>query len=61
MEIFKTIWTALTTENELLSMLLLIPDTFIEILVNMLLFTTLLNIHAEKKVKIKYVLTYSHS
>ena len=59
MEIFKTIWTALTTENELLSMLLLIPDTFIEILVNMLLFTTLLNIHAEKKVKIKYVLTYS--
>lgn len=59
MEIFQTIWTALTTENELLSRIILIPEIFIETTINMLLFTTLLNIKANKSSKFKYVLTVS--
>lgn len=59
MEIFQTIWTALTTENEFLAMVLLIPDTYIETLINMLLFTSVLNINTNKKSKIKFVLIYS--
>lgn len=59
MEIFQTIWTALTTENEFLAMLLLMPETFLETTVNMLLFTTLLNINSNSKTKLKYILTVS--
>ena len=59
MEIFQTIWTALTTENELLTRILFIPITFIETFINMLLFTTLLNIKATKQIKLKYVLIVS--
>ena len=56
MEIFQTIWTALTTENELLTNIIAIPITYIENLISMLLFTTLLNIKATKKNKLKNVL-----
>ena len=59
MEIFQTIWTALTTENELLTKIILIPETFLENFISMLLFTTLLNISANKHVKIKYIITVS--
>lgn len=59
MEIFQTIWTALTTENELLSKIIVIPVTFIETFINMLLFTTLLNIETNKSNKIKYILIQS--
>lgn len=59
MEIFQTIWAALTTENNFLAMLLLMPETFLENTINMLLFTTLLNINTNKKSKIKYVLMVS--
>ena len=52
MEIFQTIWTALTTPNETLSTILMFPIYFIDALVNMLLFTTILDIKAEKKNKI---------
>ena len=58
MEIFQTIWTALTTENEFLSTVLLLPETFIEAAVNMLLFTTLLNISVDKKYRISYILVF---
>lgn len=44
MEIFQTIWTALTTQNETLSTILLFPIYFIDIWVNMLLFTTIFDI-----------------
>lgn len=59
MEIFQTIWTALTTENELLTKIIVIPITFIETFLNMLIFTTLLKINANRSTKIKYFLTQS--
>ena len=59
MEIFQTIWNALTTENELLAKFIIIPLTFLEIFVGMLLFTTLLNLSTTKKNKSKYVLIVS--
>ncbi len=54
MEIFQTIWAALTNENELLSRIVFIPITFLETYINMLLFTTLLKINASKSNKLKY-------
>lgn len=59
MEIFQTIWTALTNENELLTKFIVIPVTFIETYINMLLFTTLLKINASKSNKLKYFLFVS--
>lgn len=59
MEIFQTIWAALTNENELLTKFVVIPVTFIENFLSMLVFTTLLNIPATRKNKIKYVLFVS--
>ncbi len=59
MKLFQTIWTALTTENELLATILLLPETFLETTINMLLFTSLLNIDSNKKQKICYVLIVS--
>ncbi len=55
MEIFQTIWTALTTENEFVDVICF-PLYFMEATVNMLLFTTLLNIKSSKKAKIIYVI-----
>ena len=59
MEIFQTIWTALTTPNEGLINILGIPLTIIEITVGMLLFTTVLNIKSTKKQQAIYVLLMS--
>ena len=59
MEIFQTIWTALTTENEVLAKIILIPEIFLENFISMLLFTTLLNISADKKHKTNYILIVS--
>ena len=56
MEIFQTIWTALTTPNEILTKIMLIPLAFLEAFVSMLFFTTVLNIQTSKKQKINYVL-----
>ena len=55
MEILKTIWTALTTENKLLFTILSTPFTFVDAFVGMLLFTTILDISSSKKQKILYV------
>lgn len=55
MEIFQTIWTALTTPNEELIKILSIPLAFVEMTVIMLLFTSVLNIPSTKKQKIIYV------
>ncbi len=55
MEILQNIWMALTSENELLAKLILIPITFIEMTITMLLFTTILNIQTTKSQKIKYI------
>jgi len=59
MEIFQTIWTALTTENELLTNLLLLPVCLIESFVNVLIFSTLLNINSTKKTKTNYIIFIS--
>lgn len=59
MEIFQTIWTALTTENELLTSIVIIPVGILEMSVNMLLFTTILNIDSNRETKIKYIIVAS--
>lgn len=59
MEIFQTIWTALTTENEVLTNIIGIPCVYLEGFLYMLLFTTLLNIEATKKQKFTYVILLS--
>lgn len=59
MEIFQTIWTALSTPNEGLIKILGIPFTFLEAYVYMLLFTTVLNISSTKKQNIIYVILFS--
>ena len=57
MEIFQTIWTAISTPNPELIGILLIPCGFLEVYLYMLLFTTILNFNATKKQKILYVLS----
>lgn len=59
MEILQTIWTALTTQNEVLTSLIILPLFFIEAYVSMSLFTLILNINTTKKQKIIYVLAMS--
>lgn len=59
METLQTIWTALTTENEVLTNLIGIPSTFLEVFILMLLFTTILNINTTNKRKILYVILVS--
>ena len=59
MEIFQTIWTALTTPNEGLINILSIPLTFVELTVTMLLFTSILNLKISMKQKICYVIILS--
>lgn len=61
MEILQTIWTALTTENEGLVNIISIPFFFIDALVCMLLFTTILDIKTTTKQKIIYVFLLSFS
>ena len=55
MEIFQTIWTAITTENELLANLIVLPVNLLESIVNTLIFTTVLNINISKKQRLKYI------
>ena len=58
MEIFQTVWTALTTPNETLSAILFFPFFIIDAIVNMLLFTTILDIKTTRKRKVLYVLVW---
>lgn len=59
MEIFQTIWTAVTTENQRLSNILICPFIFIELYLYMKIFITLLNIDSTKKQRSIYVLLSS--
>lgn len=59
MEIFKTIWTALTTENELLVNIIILPVCYIESLMNILILSTLLKINITKEQKKKYIIFIS--
>lgn len=58
MNILQTIWTAMSTQNESLVKILLIPLSYLDAFVVMLFFTTVLNIKSTKKNKIIYVITY---
>ena len=55
MEIFQTTWNAMTTPNEIALTICFFLLSFVEAMVGMQLFTTILNINASKKSKIIYV------
>ena len=55
MEILQTIWNALTTENQNLIKIISIPLGVLEVIITMLLFTTILNISSTKKQRLLYV------
>ena len=59
MEIFQAVLTALTTQNEIALAIVGFLSCFIDAFVNMLLFTTILNIETTKKSKILYVIIFS--
>ena len=59
MNIFQTIWNAISTPNEVLINISGFFLCIIEAYVSMCLFTTLLNIKTNKKRKIAYVLSFS--
>lgn len=58
MNIFQTVWSALTTQNEMLIKILSIPLTFLEVYVGMLFFTTVLDIESSKKSRLLFTLVY---
>lgn len=58
MNILQTIWSALTTPNEMLFKVIAIPLVFLDAYIGMLFFTTILNINTSKKRKIIYVIIY---
>lgn len=57
MKIFQTIWTAMTTQNDVISSFIFFPMYYVDTFVNMLLFTTIFNIVSSKKSKIIYILS----
>ena len=56
MEIFQTIWTALTTENEALISIISIPFGYLELFLSILLANSLLNLNINRKNILLYVL-----
>ncbi len=58
MNIFQTIWSALTVPNDLIVKLQGIPLCYLDAFVCMLYFTAILNIQTTKKRKLIYVLAY---
>ncbi len=59
MEIFQTIWTALSTPNEGLINIISIPFTFLEVYMQFLIFSSILNLNVTKKRKTVYVIVTS--
>ncbi len=57
MEILQTIWTSLITENAMLAKIIVLPTTFIEMTVTMMLYTTILKIQSTKQQKSKFILS----
>lgn len=55
MQIFQTIWTAMTTQNDIALSIIFFLLSFIEASVSMLLFTTIFNMKSSRKSKIIYV------
>lgn len=61
MEILNNIWTALTTENEMLMRIILVPFTFIEAYLSLLLFSNFLKIQYTNKQKYIYIFGFGIS
>jgi len=59
MELLKTIWNTLNTQNELITNIICSPLTFIEVYISALLFSYFLNIKSTKKQFITYVIIFS--
>ena len=59
MQIFQTIWTAMTTPNDIALSIVGFLSCFIEASVNVLLFTSILNIKTTRKAKTLYIITIS--
>lgn len=59
MKVLQTIWTTLTTENQILTNIITSFLMFIELTISMYLFTYILNIKVNKTQKILYVLILS--
>lgn len=55
MQIFQTIWTTMTTQNEIALSIIFFLLSFIEASVSMLLFTTIFDMKSSRKSKIIYV------
>lgn len=55
MQIFQTIWTAMTTQNEIALGIIFFLLSFVETSVSMLLFTTIFDMKSSRKSKIIYV------
>lgn len=58
MDILQTIWSAMSTPNESLVKIILIPLAYLDAFVGMLFFTIVLNIKATAKRKLIYVIIY---
>ena len=58
MNTLQTIWTALTTQNEMLFKIIAFPLNYLDAFVCMIYFSSLLNIKTNNKRKILYVLIY---
>ena len=58
MNTLQTIWSALTTQDEVLTKILFIPLTYLDIFVCMLFFSAILDIKTTKKRKLIYVAVY---
>ena len=56
MEIFQTIWTALTTESKFITGLVCIPSAYIEVTLTILLSNILLNLNINKKNMLLFIL-----
>ena len=59
MELLNNIWSALTTPNETLINIILIPCTIIEVILTLCIFTTIFNIKSTTKQNIIYTCAYS--
>ena len=59
MEILSNIWSILTTENEMMTKIIISPAVIIEDLISFLLITSILQLQYSKKHKIIYVLSLS--
>jgi len=59
MEILQTIWNTLITEDKVIINILSVPCTFLEVLLMMLIFTTILKIKCNKKQQLSYVIIFS--